>query len=489
MDVWTTGSGQVWALCSSGNVHVLNPAFAPADTAGANSTSQPVPAPPSTAAAAASPPIMSPPPLRASPASDLARPEAEIPTLSPEDGADNADNADNAGEPIVDDSTDRDVGVEPDDAAFEPECETPTAAHADDASDSTSVAMLTHAPSVPPEQVYECWENQRLSGERWTSQLLPTDRFAWSDSSGQREMRQEMVHLPSTRWVWRTNWTVQIDASTDKDGWQYAADFRRSFHPTYRSGNVVRRRRWFRQCELNAAPQRWLTLETLVPQHGAVKSVCASDAAAWVVTDQWKVFFRHGLGGDGSSGDLVDSSSGSPAVTPGVEVSGPGGDGDGCGCGSIDGSRWEEVSTPQVSINWVGHGQIVMVPAGDVLLLALDGCLYLRRGQTPANPLGSKWVHIAHSCGIKRVAATDETLWIIDTEDCIYLRESYRSSSRSAARRKWVRIEHPPGAHSTLRSLAVSADPPVLWCIDKHGSIYARDRLAAATPAGTSWSL
>uniref|UniRef100_A0A8C2JFV8 Tectonin beta-propeller repeat containing 1b n=1 Tax=Cyprinus carpio TaxID=7962 RepID=A0A8C2JFV8_CYPCA len=72
------------------------------------------------------------------------------------------------------------------------------------------------------------YENQRwnpMTG--YTDKGLPTDRYMWSDASGLRECTKDNTSPPSPQWTWVSDWAVDygVPGGTDKDGWQYAADF------------------------------------------------------------------------------------------------------------------------------------------------------------------------------------------------------------------------------------------------------------------------
>uniref|UniRef100_A0A4W6DWJ5 Tectonin beta-propeller repeat-containing protein 1 n=1 Tax=Lates calcarifer TaxID=8187 RepID=A0A4W6DWJ5_LATCA len=72
------------------------------------------------------------------------------------------------------------------------------------------------------------YENQRwnpMTG--YTDKGLPTDRPMWSDESGLKECTKGNTHPPSPQWSWVSEWSVDynVPGGTDKEGWQYAADF------------------------------------------------------------------------------------------------------------------------------------------------------------------------------------------------------------------------------------------------------------------------
>jgi hypothetical protein len=95
------------------------------------------------------------------------------------------------------------------------------------------------------------WEHQRsypVLG--WSTRLLPTDRYGWSDASGCHRRRREDVTLPDDRWEWIDDWHLGLDPPTR---WEYAIDFRTNdWHTEPSSVHMVRRRLWCRSRRLRA---------------------------------------------------------------------------------------------------------------------------------------------------------------------------------------------------------------------------------------------
>lgn len=81
----------------------------------------------------------------------------------------------------------------------------------------------------------------------------------WSDETGKLRRRKEDLNLLSSLYTWITDW--QVDFSTpggvDKEGWQYAIDFPRTYHPVRNNLDFVRRRRWCRKCRIRQ-PSYWV---------------------------------------------------------------------------------------------------------------------------------------------------------------------------------------------------------------------------------------
>jgi len=76
------------------------------------------------------------------------------------------------------------------------------------------------------------YENERYNpvAGGWGSRgLLPTDRKPWSNSTGSAgyaSLKEVDEALLSAGWRWEaSSWDVNVDTSTDADGWSYSADF------------------------------------------------------------------------------------------------------------------------------------------------------------------------------------------------------------------------------------------------------------------------
>ncbi|KAM6407791.1 tectonin beta-propeller repeat-containing protein 1 isoform 2-T2 [Rhynochetos jubatus] len=94
------------------------------------------------------------------------------------------------------------------------------------------------------------YENQRWNPVTgYSSRGLPTDRYMWSDASGLQECTKVNTKPPSPQWSWVSDWYIDFNTSggTDREGWQYAADFPASYHGHKTMKDFVRRRRWARE--------------------------------------------------------------------------------------------------------------------------------------------------------------------------------------------------------------------------------------------------
>ena len=54
-----------------------------------------------------------------------------------------------------------------------------------------------------------------------------------------------MVKLLDKNYRWETDWKIEINENTDKNGWEYSKDFENKFEK-YNRQKYVRRRKWVR---------------------------------------------------------------------------------------------------------------------------------------------------------------------------------------------------------------------------------------------------
>ena len=116
------------------------------------------------------------------------------------------------------------------------------------------------------------YENQRWwLGQGWCDKMLPQERSAWSDLSGNMYLPKTMVHLPNDQWKWKDEWqvsqcprlfqkdrpTVPVDhdGKYDNEGWQYSMDWSQKFSGNRSMTDIVRRRRWVRKCVFVGTPE------------------------------------------------------------------------------------------------------------------------------------------------------------------------------------------------------------------------------------------
>ena len=78
------------------------------------------------------------------------------------------------------------------------------------------------------------------------------EAFAWTDSWGKQSAHKDLIDpdADGLKLEWSSEWQVVKDASTDKEGWAFASQFgSKSWTSNKGLFDVVRRRRWLRQCK------------------------------------------------------------------------------------------------------------------------------------------------------------------------------------------------------------------------------------------------
>lgn len=94
-------------------------------------------------------------------------------------------------------------------------------------------------------------ENQRWwLGKGWCRKMFSDERAAWSDDLGQVPITMDSFKLPGDSWKWEGEWNYVIGPNTDKEGWEYADNWKafQSGHAGKSLVNIVRRRKWVRRC-------------------------------------------------------------------------------------------------------------------------------------------------------------------------------------------------------------------------------------------------
>ncbi|XP_041473634.1 tectonin beta-propeller repeat-containing protein 1-like [Lytechinus variegatus] len=112
-------------------------------------------------------------------------------------------------------------------------------------------SSLGNQPQTDSKNIY-VFENQR-----WSPLAGFTDRGLWTNDSGKIVESRDNVQMPSSHWQWISDWKIDftISGSTDKEGWQYAKEFKhtKAFHKDRRWNDYVRRRRWVRRCQIKTS--------------------------------------------------------------------------------------------------------------------------------------------------------------------------------------------------------------------------------------------
>ncbi|CAM4709161.1 unnamed protein product [Leuciscus chuanchicus] len=267
------------------------------------------------------------------------------------------------------------------------------------------------------------YENQRwnpVSG--YTNRGLPTDRYMWSDASGLKECTKNNTKPPSPHWTWVSDWTVDyaVAGGTDREGWQYAADFPASYHGNKTLKDFVRRRRWARKCKLTTTgpwqevPPIALSDITILPC-GPKSTV--EQVPLWAISNKGDVLCRLGvtsLTPGGSSWLHVGTDQPFKSISIGGvhQVWAIAKDGSAFYRGSVSaqnlaGDCWYHIPSPT--------GQkLKQVSVGRTSVYTVDenGNLWYRHGVTPSYPQGSSWEHISNNVRKVSVGPLDQVLTI-----------------------------------------------------------------------------
>ncbi|XP_061425930.1 LOW QUALITY PROTEIN: tectonin beta-propeller repeat-containing protein 1 [Lethenteron reissneri] len=314
-------------------------------------------------------------------------------------------------------------------------------------------------PQTDVIQVY-IYENQRwnpLSG--YTARGLPTDRYMWSDITGLQERTKTHTKPPSPQWTWVSDWAVDfgVPGGTDREGWQYAADFPARYHGYKTIKDFVRRRRWSRRCRLVTSGP-WLEVPPLSLRHLSLNATSPqapadSPVALWAVSRKGDVLCRLGV------------SRVSPA-----------------------GSSWLHVSTDQpfvaVSVGSGGGDGVVVVWA-----LALDGSAFLRTGVSDANPVGQTWIHLAAPTKqkLKHISVGPSTVFAVDEQNQLWFRSGIEAQAPCGT--DWEMVS------PNVRLVSVGPQNQVWGIADtvqgsqstSQGVVCCRTGVGPTSPTGQSW--
>lgn len=343
------------------------------------------------------------------------------------------------------------------------------------------------------------YENQRwnpVSG--YTNRGLPTDRYMWSDASGLKECTKNNTKPPSPHWTWVSDWTVDyaVAGGTDREGWQYAADFPASYHGYKTLKDFVRRRRWARKCKLTTTgpwqevPPIALSDITILPC-GPKSTV--EQVPLWAISNKGDVLCRLGvtsLTPGGSSWLHVGTDQPFKSISIGGvhQVWAIAKDGSAFYRGSVSaqnlaGDCWYHIPSP------IGQ-KLKQVSVGRTSVYTVDenGNLWYRHGVTPSYPQGSSWEHISNNVRKVSVGPLDQ-VWIIADK----VQGSHSLSCGTVCRRLGVLPMEPKGHswdygigggwdHITVRGNAMEAPRILMPSLTDNGS----NRTATRSPLQTS---
>uniref|UniRef100_H3D323 Tectonin beta-propeller repeat-containing protein 1 n=1 Tax=Tetraodon nigroviridis TaxID=99883 RepID=H3D323_TETNG len=267
------------------------------------------------------------------------------------------------------------------------------------------------------------YENQRwnpLTG--YTDKGLPTDRPMWSDESGLQECTKGSTHPPSPQWSWVSEWAVDfgVPGGTDKEGWQYAADFPVAFHGHKTMKDFVRRRRWTRQCRITLrgpwqqVPPLRLSDISLMP---CLAQSSMEQVPLWAISEKGDVLCRLGVNPQNPAGGSwlhVGTDQPFKAISIGGanQVWAIARDGAVFYRGSVSqqnpaGECWYHIpAPPRQTLRQLSVGRTSVFAVDD------NGNLWYRQGLAPSYPQGSSWELISNNVAKVSVGPLDQ-VWIV----------------------------------------------------------------------------
>ncbi|XP_064009820.1 tectonin beta-propeller repeat-containing protein 1 isoform X2 [Pogoniulus pusillus] len=267
------------------------------------------------------------------------------------------------------------------------------------------------------------YENQRWNPVTgYSSRGLPTDRYMWSDASGLQECTKANTKPPSPQWSWVSDWYIDFNTSggTDREGWQYAADFPASYHGHKTMKDFVRRRRWARKCKI-VTNGPWLEVPPITLWD--ISIIPSSDAddeeavALWAISDKGDVLCRLGVTQQSPAGtSWLHVGTDQPFISISIgafyQVWAIARDGSAFYRGSVSpkkpaGDCWYHIPSPQKQ-------KLKQVSVGRTSVFVLDknGNLWYRQGITPSYPQGSTWDHVSNNIRKMSVGPLDQ-VWVI----------------------------------------------------------------------------
>ncbi|XP_012681012.2 tectonin beta-propeller repeat-containing protein 1 isoform X2 [Clupea harengus] len=267
------------------------------------------------------------------------------------------------------------------------------------------------------------YENQRwnpLAG--YTDKGLPMDRHMWSDASGLRECTKASTKPPSPQWTWETDWAVDHSApeGSDKEGWQYAADFTAAYTGNKTLKDFVRRRRWIRKCRIQLTgpweevPPIPLSDITILP---CLAKSSMEQVPLWAISERGDILCRLGVTRDNPAGSSwlhvgTDQPFCSISIGGGHQVWAIARDNSVFYRGSVSaqnpaGDCWYHIPSPPKQ-------NLKQLSVGRTSVYAVDenGNLWYRHGVTPSYPQGTVWELISNNVSKVTVGPLDQ-VWII----------------------------------------------------------------------------
>uniref|UniRef100_UPI0037E95D12 tectonin beta-propeller repeat-containing protein 1 n=1 Tax=Semicossyphus pulcher TaxID=241346 RepID=UPI0037E95D12 len=298
------------------------------------------------------------------------------------------------------------------------------------------------------------YENQRwnpMTG--YTDKGLPTDRPMWSDEIGLKECTKGNTHPPSPQWSWVSEWAVgyNVPGGTDKEGWQYAADFPVTFHGHKTMKDFVRRRRWTRKCKITLRGP-WLQVPPIPLTDISVMPCLAQSrmeqVPVWALSDKGDVLCRLGV------------SPQNPA-----------------------GSSWLHVGTDQP------FKSISIGGANQVWAIAKDGAVFYRGSVSPQNPAGECWYHIPSPLRqtLRQLSVGRTSVFAVDENSNMWYRQGLTPSYPQGSAWELISNNVTKVSVGPLDQVWTIADGVPGFTSETPGAVCHRLGVGPMQPKGQSW--
>uniref|UniRef100_A0A8C3AT37 Tectonin beta-propeller repeat-containing protein 1 n=1 Tax=Cyclopterus lumpus TaxID=8103 RepID=A0A8C3AT37_CYCLU len=314
-----------------------------------------------------------------------------------------------------------------------------------------SAAQLQQQTDVRSVHVYENQRWNPMTG--YADKGLPTDRPMWSDESGLKECSKGNTHPPSPQWSWVSEWAVDanVPGGTDKEGWQYAADFPTTFHGHKTMKDFVRRRRWTRKCKITLrgpwqqVPPIRLSDISLMP---CLAQSRMEQVPVWALSDKGDVLCRLG------------ASPQNPA-----------------------GSSWLHVGTDQP------FKSISIGGANQVWAIAKDGAVFYRGSVSPQSPAGECWYHIPSPPrqSLRQLSVGRTSVFAVDENSNLWIRQGLTPSYPQGSAWELISNNVTKVSVGPLDQVWIIAEGVPGFSAESPGAVCHRLGVGPMQPQGQSW--
>uniref|UniRef100_A0A8C4E0T1 Tectonin beta-propeller repeat-containing protein 1 n=1 Tax=Dicentrarchus labrax TaxID=13489 RepID=A0A8C4E0T1_DICLA len=274
-----------------------------------------------------------------------------------------------------------------------------------------------------------------------------------SSPSGLKECTKGNTHPPSPQWSWVSEWAVDynVPGGTDKEGWQYAADFPVTFHGHKTMKDFVRRRRWARKCKLTLrgpwqqVPPIPLSDISLMP---CLAQSRMEQIPVWALSDKGDVLCRLGV------------SPQNPA-----------------------GSSWLHVGTDQP------FKSISIGGANQVWAIAKDGAVFYRGSVSPQNPAGECWYHIPSPPRqtLRQLSVGRTSVFAVDENSNLWYRQGLTPSYPQGSAWELISNNVTKVSVGPLDQVWIVADGVPGFPAETPGAVCHRVGVGPMQPKGQSW--